>query len=158
MAKSGEPNSEEPDPIESPQDDNKSGGSKSEMPPLSSFGSGQSAGVGEAASYRIADQIGPYRIVREIGEGGMGSVYEAQQLEPVKRAVAIKVIRAGRDSKTVIARFEAERQALAMMDHPAIARIVDAGTTELGQPFFAMELGRRCPVDDLLRQPFFEHY
>ena len=73
---------------------------------------------------------GKYKLIEEIGEGGMGSVFMAQQTEPVKRAVAVKVIKAGMDSKAVLARFEAERQALAMMDHPNIARVLDAGTTD----------------------------
>src|SRR5262249_54064990 len=83
---------------------------------------------------------GKYKLVEEIGEGGMGSVFMAQQTEPVKRAVAVKVIRAGMDSKAVLVRFEAERQALAMMDHPNIAKVLDAGTTDGGRPFFVMEL------------------
>ena len=89
---------------------------------------------------------GKYKLVQEIGEGGMGSVYLAQQIEPVKRAVAVKVIRAGMDSKAVLARFEAERQALAMMDHPNIAKVLDAGTTESGRPFFVMELVKGMPI------------
>lgn len=76
---------------------------------------------------------GKYKLVEEIGEGGMGNVYMAQQTEPVRRAVAVKVIKAGMDSKAVLARFEAERQALAMMDHPNIARVLDAGTTDNGR-------------------------
>src|SRR5262245_61830470 len=76
---------------------------------------------------------GKYKLVEEIGEGGMGSVFMALQTEPVRRAVAVKVIKAGMDSKAVLARFEAERQALALMDHPNIARVLDAGTTE-GEP------------------------
>ena len=76
----------------------------------------------------------------------MGSVYMAQQTEPVKRAVAVKVIKAGMDSKAVLARFEAERQALAMMDHPNIARVLDAGTTDGGRPFFVMELVKGMPI------------
>ncbi len=83
---------------------------------------------------------GKYKLIEEIGEGGMGSVYMAQQTEPVKRAVAVKVIKAGMDSKAVLVRFEAERQALAMMDHLNIARVLDAGTTDGGRPFFVMEL------------------
>src|SRR3954471_12603778 len=83
---------------------------------------------------------GRYKLIEAIGEGGMGSVYMAQQTEPVKRAVAVKVIKAGMDSKAVLTRFEAERQALAMMDHPNIAKVLDAGTTEGGRPFFVMEL------------------
>ena len=89
---------------------------------------------------------GKYKLVEEIGEGGMGSVYMAQQTEPVKRLVAVKVIKAGMDSKAVLARFEAERQALAMMDHPNIARVLDAGTTESGRPYFVMELVKGVPV------------
>src|SRR5262249_28538025 len=73
---------------------------------------------------------GKYKLIEVIGQGGMGSVYMAQQIEPVKRAVAVKVIKAGMDSKAVLSRFEAERQALALMDHPNIARVLDAGTTD----------------------------
>ena len=89
---------------------------------------------------------GKYKLIEEIGEGGMGQVYMAQQIAPVKRAVAVKVIKAGMDSKMVLARFEAERQALAIMDHPNIARVLDAGTTESGRPFFAMELVKGVPI------------
>jgi len=92
---------------------------------------------------------GKYKLVEEIGEGGMGSVFMAQQTEPVKRAVAVKVIKAGMDSRAVLARFEAERQALAMMDHPNIARVLDAGTTDppqAGRPFFVMELVKGKPI------------
>src|SRR5262249_27979031 len=86
------------------------------------------------------NRIGPYKLLQQLGEGGMGTVYMAEQEEPVKRRVALKIIKAGMDSDRVIARFEAERQALAMMDHPHIARIFDAGTTENGRPYFVMEL------------------
>jgi serine/threonine protein kinase/tetratricopeptide (TPR) repeat protein len=89
---------------------------------------------------------GKYKLVEELGEGGMGSVFMAQQTEPVKRAVAVKVIKAGMDSKAVLARFEAERQALAMMDHPNIAKVLDAGTTDGGRPFFVMELVKGKPI------------
>src|SRR5499427_6848919 len=89
---------------------------------------------------------GKYKLVEVIGEGGMGSVFMAQQTEPVKRAVAVKVIKAGMDSKVVLARFEAERQALALMDHPNIARVLDAGTTDGGRPFFVMELVKGTPI------------
>jgi serine/threonine protein kinase/tetratricopeptide (TPR) repeat protein len=89
---------------------------------------------------------GKYKLVEEIGEGGMGSVYMAQQTEPVKRTVAVKVIKAGMDSKAILARFDAERQALAMMDHPNIARVLDAGATEGGRPFFVMELVKGVPI------------
>ncbi len=81
-----------------------------------------------------------YRLIRKLGQGGMGEVWEAEQTEPVRRHIAIKVIKRGMDTDSVVARFEAERQALAMMDHPGIARVFDAGVTEHGRPFFAMEL------------------
>src|SRR2546430_16646205 len=84
-------------------------------------------------------QIGRYRILEVISEGGMGVVYKAQQDHPIKRIVALKVIKPGMDSKVVLARFEAERQALALMDHPNVARVLDAGTTDLGRPYFVME-------------------
>src|SRR5262245_35265894 len=80
-------------------------------------------------------QIGPYKLIEQIGEGGMGAVWMAQQTEPVKRLVAIKLIKAGMDSKQVLARFDAERQALALMDHANIARVLDAGTTSSGRPY-----------------------
>ena len=95
-----------------------------------------------------SQQIGPYKILQQIGEGGMGTVWMAEQLEPVKRRVALKVIKAGKDSKQVIARFEAERQALAMMDHQNIAKVLDAGVTEDGSPYFAMELVQGIPFNE----------
>jgi len=87
----------------------------------------------------LPERIGPYRIVRRIGEGGMGVVFLADQVEGVQRQVAIKLIKHGVDSKQVLARFDVERQALALMDHPGIARVLDAGTSERGEPFFVME-------------------
>ena len=90
--------------------------------------------------------IGPYKLLQQIGEGGMGTVYMAEQTEPVKRKVALKLIKAGMDSRQVIARFEAERQALAMMDHVNIARVFDGGTTENGRPYFVMELVHGVPI------------
>ncbi len=84
-------------------------------------------------------RIGPYRLLHLIGEGGMGEVWVAEQLEPVRRKVALKVIKAGMDTKQVVARFEAERQALALMDHPAIAKVLDGGSTPEGRPYFVME-------------------
>ena len=92
--------------------------------------------------------IGPYKLLEPIGEGGMGTVYMAEQTHPVRRKVALKVIKPGMDTKQVIARFEAERQALAMMDHPNIAKVLDAGTTESGRPYFVMELVRGIPITD----------
>ena len=91
-------------------------------------------------------QIGPYKLVEQIGEGGMGTVWMAQQSEPVKRLVAVKLVKPGMDSRQVIARFEAERQALALMDHANIARVLDAGATESGRPYFVMDLVRGVPI------------
>ena len=86
-------------------------------------------------------KIGPYKLLQQIGEGGMGTVWMAEQTEPIRRRVALKLIRVERgQSKTILARFEAERQAIALMDHPHIAKLLDAGTTNAGQPFFVMEL------------------
>ena len=90
--------------------------------------------------------IGPYKLLQKIGEGGFGVVYMADQMEPVKRRVALKIIKPGMDTRQVIARFEAERQALAMMDHPNIAKILDAGTTDSGRPYFVMELVKGVPI------------
>jgi serine/threonine protein kinase/tetratricopeptide (TPR) repeat protein len=90
--------------------------------------------------------IGPYKLLQQIGEGGMGSVFMAEQTQPVQRQVALKIIKPGMDSRQVIVRFEAERQALAVMDHPNIARVLDAGTTESGRPYFVMELVKGVPI------------
>jgi tetratricopeptide (TPR) repeat protein len=89
---------------------------------------------------------GRYKLIEQIGEGGMGTVWMAQQTEPVKRLVALKLIKAGMDTRQVLARFEAERQALALMDHPNIARVLDAGTTDAGRPFFVMDLVKGVPI------------
>jgi WD40 repeat protein len=91
-------------------------------------------------------QIGPYKLLQEIGHGGMGVVYMAEQTEPVERRVALKIIKPGMDSRQVIARFEAERQALALMDHPSIAKVLDAATTDSGLPYFVMELVKGIPI------------
>jgi serine/threonine protein kinase/tetratricopeptide (TPR) repeat protein len=93
---------------------------------------------------RVID--GKYKLLEPIGEGGMGEVWVADQLEPIRRRVALKVIKAGMDTRSVLARFEAERQALALMDHPNIAKVLDAGTTADGRPFFVMELVRGTPI------------
>ncbi len=98
------------------------------------------------------DKIGRYKLLQQIGEGGCGVVYMAEQEEPVRRRVALKVIKLGMDTKSVIARFEAERQALAMMDHPNIAKVLDAGATETGRPFFVMELVRGIKITDYCDQ------
>ena len=90
--------------------------------------------------------IGPYKLLEQIGEGGMGTVWMAEQTEPIQRRVAVKVIKEGMDSRQVLARFEAERQALALMDHPNIAKVLDAGTTPSGRPYFVMELVKGLPI------------
>jgi len=92
------------------------------------------------------DRIGRYKLLQQIGEGGCGVVYMAEQEEPVRRSVALKVIKLGMDTKQVMARFEAERQALALMDHPNIAKVFDAGATEIGRPYFVMELVKGIPI------------
>ncbi|HZL90049.1 MAG TPA: tetratricopeptide repeat protein [Pirellulaceae bacterium] len=99
-----------------------------------------------AISERPGTQIGPYKLLQQMGEGGFGIVFMAEQTEPVRRRVALKVIKPGMDTRQVIARFEAERQALAVMDHPHIAHVLDAGTTESGRPYFVMELVRGLPI------------
>jgi len=90
--------------------------------------------------------IGRYKLLERIGEGGMATVYMAEQEQPIHRKVALKIIKLGMDTKQVIARFEAERQALAIMDHPHIAKVLDAGTTETGRPYFVMELVKGIPI------------
>ena len=90
--------------------------------------------------------------MEQIGEGGMGVVFVAEQEQPIRRKVALKVIKPGMDTKAVVARFEAERQALALMDHPNIAKVLDAGTTESGRPYFVMELVRGIPITEYCDQ------
>ncbi|MGA2656498.1 MAG: protein kinase [Verrucomicrobiota bacterium] len=97
---------------------------------------------------QIGEFIGRYKLLEKIGEGGFGVVYRAEQREPVRRQVAVKVIKLGMDTKSIVARFEAERQALALMDHPSIARVFDGGATATGRPFFVMELVRGVRVTD----------
>jgi eukaryotic-like serine/threonine-protein kinase len=110
----------------------------------------QSHGILDTTAVQITEhpgtQIGPYKLLQQIGEGGMGVVYMAEQTAPVKRKVALKLIKAGMDSRPIIARFEAERQALALMDHVNIARVIDAGTTESGRPYFVMDLVHGVPI------------
>ncbi len=96
----------------------------------------------------VGTMIGPYRLLEQIGEGGMGLVFVAEQERPIRRRVALKVIKPGMDSRQVVARFEAERQALAIMDHPNIARVHDGGATPEGRPYFVMELVRGTPITD----------
>ncbi|MBO0697851.1 MAG: serine/threonine protein kinase, partial [Zavarzinella sp.] len=104
--------------------------------------------VDHAPDERPGTILGPYKLLHEIGGGGMGTVWMAEQTEPVKRRVALKVIKPGMDTKQVLARFEAERQALALMDHPNIARVFDAGATAGGRPYFVMELVKGQPVTE----------
>ncbi|MCE9529202.1 MAG: serine/threonine protein kinase, partial [Planctomycetales bacterium] len=110
------------------------------------------ATIDEPPTERPGTQIGPYKLLQQIGEGGMGVVYMAEQTEPVKRRVALKIIKPGMDTRQVIARFEAERQALSLMDHPNIAKVLDAGTTgepgsvSSGRPYFVMELVKGQPI------------
>src|SRR5262245_59588926 len=91
---------------------------------------------------------GRYKLLESIGEGGMGTVWVAEQTEPVRRKVALKLIKPGMDSRNVLARFEAERQALAIMDHPNIAKVLDGGLTEAGRPFFVMEYVKGVPITE----------
>ena len=113
---------------------------------LSSPRAAHGAGASPAPAEKPGNRIGRYKLLQQIGEGGCGIVYMAEQEEPVHRRVALKVIKLGMDTKQVIARFEAERQALALMDHPHIAKVLDAGATEAGRPFFVMELVRGITV------------
>ena len=106
----------------------------------------------QPADEAVGQTLGRYKLLEKIGEGGCGVVYVAEQTEPVRRRVALKVIKLGMDTKAVVARFEAERQALAMMDHPNIAKVLDAGTTETGRPFFVMELVRGIHITDYCDQ------
>lgn len=107
---------------------------------------------GPATIERPGTQIGPYKLLQVLGEGGMGVVYLADQLHPVARRVALKIIKPGMDTRQVIARFEAERQALALMDHPNIAKVLDAGATPSGRPYFVMELVKGMPVTQFCDQ------
>lgn len=100
-----------------------------------------------AGGEREGQWIGRYRLLQCIGEGGFGSVWMAEQNEPVLRRVAVKIIKQGMDTREVVARFEAERQALSMMDHPNIAKVLDAGATNTGRPYFVMELVKGKPVN-----------
>jgi hypothetical protein len=109
---------------------------------------GLAATMGMSATERPGMTIGNYKLMEQIGEGGMGLVFVAQQERPIVRKVALKIIKPGMDTKEVIARFEAERQALAMMDHPNIAKVLDAGTTNSGGPFFVMELVSGIPINE----------
>ena len=100
----------------------------------------------ETLTERSGTIIGPYKLAEQVGEGGMGLVFVAEQQYPIRRKVALKVIKPGMDTRRVVARFEAERQALALMDHPNIARVLDGGETDSGRPYFVMELVRGVPI------------
>ena len=114
-----------------------------EDPATIAFAGEPSTGTGPSTAKTT---IGPYRLIQQVGEGGMGEVWLAEQSKPVKRQVALKVIKAGMDTAQVVIRFDAERQALAMMDHPAIARVFDGGATPNGRPYFVMEYVRGEPI------------
>src|SRR5579863_8126724 len=123
-------------------------------PPRQLAGLMESETVSPAAalSEGAGTRIGRYKLLQLIGEGGFGSVFMAEQETPVVRKVALKIIKLGMDTKQVIARFEAERQALAMMDHPNIARVLDAGATETGRPYFVMELVKGIAITEYCDQ------
>jgi WD40 repeat protein len=108
--------------------------------------------LADAPDEAVGTTLGRYKLLERVGEGGCGVVYVAEQTEPVRRRVALKVIKLGMDTRQVVARFEAERQALAMMDHPNIAKVLDAGTTEVGRPYFVMELVRGIKITDYCDQ------
>jgi serine/threonine protein kinase len=110
------------------------------------------APVDETITERPGTLLGPYKLLEQIGEGGFGVVFMAEQAQPIRRKVALKVLKPGMDTRQVIARFEAERQALALMDHPNIAHILDGGTTASGRPYFVMELVRGIPITEFCDQ------
>ena len=115
-----------------------SGPNEGGLEPTQSMGPGETTGT----------VIGRYYLLQRIGVGGMGEVWQAEQKEPVRRRVALKLVKAGMNTREVIARFESERQALALMDHPAIAKVFDAGSTPLGAPYFVMEYVAGVPITD----------
>jgi serine/threonine protein kinase len=131
--------------------DNKNKGDESEkrdqadFPTLSLPGSGE---LSDSPTALLGTRIGSYKLVSVLGEGGFGIVYRAEQEEPVRRDVALKIIKPGMDSIQVIGRFEAERQTLAWLDHPNIAHIYDGGTTEAGRPYFVMEYVEGTPITE----------
>ena len=126
--------------------------SGTEPPPFRRWSIVRSSGHGRNQAARPQRQAvgsviaGRYKLLESLGQGGMGAVFMAQQTEPVKRLVALKLIKLGMDSRQILARFEAERQALALMDHPNIAKVLDAGATDSGRPFFVMELVKGVPI------------
>src|ERR1700747_1102757 len=118
------------------------------LKPTKASGPNQSTEATQAMSPEetAGEVIGRYQLLQKIGEGGMGEVWLAEQKEPVRRRVALKLVKAGMNSREVIARFESERQALALMDHPAIAKVFDAGSTTQGAPYFVMEYVAAVPI------------
>jgi eukaryotic-like serine/threonine-protein kinase len=123
-----------------------------ESPPPELLDPDSTATIHPPSLDRPGDLIGPYKLLEQIGEGGMGVVFMAEQSRPVRRRVALKIIKPGLDTRQVIARFDAERQALAMMDHPNIAKVFDAGATGAGRSYFVMELVRGVPITDYCDQ------
>jgi eukaryotic-like serine/threonine-protein kinase len=121
--------------------------------PARDFLAQPAAGLALAVERSVPDRLGPYKLLQKIGAGGMGTVWMAEQTEPVRRTVALKVISGGTDSAHVAARFEAERQALALMDHPNIAKVLDAGATPDGRPYFVMELVKGVPITAFCDDP-----
>ena len=133
------------------------GAGRSDPRPLPRRHGDGAAGVGATLDFappteRVGAIIGRYKLLERIGEGGFGVVYMAEQQQPVRRKVALKVIKPGMDTRQVIARFEAERQALALMDHPNIAKVLDAGATDSGRPYFVMELVHGVPITEYCDQ------
>ncbi len=118
------------------------------MPDDAGPGSSQHPGAGDSGPGSHPDYVGPYRVLQVLAQGGMGVVYVAEQTAPVRRRVAVKVIKAGMDTREVVARFEAERQALAVMEHPHIAKVLDGGVTADGRPYFVMELVKGVPITE----------
>src|SRR5262245_36453914 len=119
---------------------------------LDAAAAGVGATVDEPAAERPGVRIGPYKLLEQIGEGGMGVVFMAEQQRPVRRKVALKIRKPGMDTRQVVARFEAERQALALMEHPHIARVYDGGETASGRPYFVMELVKGIPITEFCDQ------
>ena len=126
-------------------------GNQADFPPISAGDETLDGGCG-GSGQEVIPKIKDYEIIQKLGEGGMAIVYLANQLRPIKRSVALKVIKPGMDSKQVVARFEAERQALALLKHPNIAHMYNAGTTELGRPYFVMEYVEGVPITDFCDQ------
>ncbi|MGE0479956.1 MAG: tetratricopeptide repeat protein [Phycisphaerae bacterium] len=135
-----------------PSQDGGSAADNREASAPTALSGGGATAVGGAKTERPGEVIGRYRLLQQLGEGGFGIVWMAEQKTPVRRRVALKIIKLGMDTQQVIARFEAERQALAMMDHPHIAKVLDAGATETGRPYFVMDLVQGVPITDYCDQ------